>query len=91
MASLKAKKVIASLLKKGFIEDDNHHHYFEFWHNGILISRTYTSHNSQDINDYLIAAMRKQCNMDKDFFLEFVDCIKTKEDYIQLLKNSKLL
>jgi len=76
MPSLKAKKVVANLLKKGFINDESHHHYYEFWHNGKLISRTYTSHGGEDINDHLISAMRKQCNMEKDFFVEFVKCTK---------------
>jgi len=88
MASLKAKKVVASLLKKGFVKDECHHHYFEFWHMGNLVARTYTSHNNEDINDFLISTMRKQCLMEKEFFLEFVKCTKTLQDYIQLLSDN---
>jgi len=91
MPSFKAKKVIASLLKKGFTQDDSHHHYYEFWHNGQLVSRTYTSHSGEDINDYLVSAMRKQCYMNKAFFIEFVKCTKSKEDYIKLLLDEKLI
>ena len=91
MSSLPAKKVIASLLKKGFIASDSHHHYFEFWYNGQLVSRTYTSHSGGDIDDYLISAMRKQCCMDKAFFMEFVKCTKSEEDYIKVLADQKLI
>jgi len=85
MAVLKASKTEQSLRKKGFIQDNSHHHYFEFWHEDKLISSTYTSHNDQDINDYLIRAMSKQCLMEKQFFIEFIKCTKSKDDYIDLL------
>jgi hypothetical protein len=87
MAVLKATKTKQSLKKKGFIQDDSHHHYFEFWHDGKVIATTYTSHNNEDIEDYLIKAMSKQCLMDKPFFVEFVKCTKSKDDYINLLKS----
>lgn len=87
MAVLKATKTKKSLQKKGFIKDDSHHHYFEFWYDGKVIATTYTSHNSEDIDDYLIKAMSRQCLMDKPFFVEFIKCTKSKEDYIKLLKS----
>lgn len=85
MAAINTQKAIAALLKKGFIKDESHHHYFEFWHEGKLISRTYTSHSSKEIDEYLISAMRKQCKMDKQFFLAFIECSKSKDDYLNLL------
>jgi hypothetical protein len=91
MASLKADKTISSLLAKGFVQDDMHHHIFKFWHDGKLIAKTHTSHNNQDIYDALISAMRKQCKMDKPFFLEFIKCTKTQEDYLNLLIKQKLI
>lgn len=87
MAVLKAINTKQSLQKKGFTKDDSHHHYFEFWHEGKVIATTYTSHNSEDIDDYLIKAMSKQCLMDKPFFMEFIRCTKSKDDYINLLKS----
>lgn len=92
MPALNAQKVISTLLRKGFIKkDESHHHYYEFWHNGLLVTRTFTSHSGKDIDDYLICKMRKQCQMDKQFFLSFIDCIKTKEDYLELLESQKLI
>ena len=87
MAVLKATKTKQSLKKKGFTQDNSQHHYFEFWHEGKVIATTYTSHNNEDIDDYLIKAMSKQCLMDKPFFVDFVKCTKSKEDYITLLKS----
>lgn len=87
MAVLKATKTKQSLKKKGFTQDNSHHHYFEFWHGGKVIATTYTSHNNEDIDDYLIKAMSRQCLMDKPFFVEFVKCTKSKDDYITLLKS----
>ncbi len=87
MAVLKATKTKQSLKKKGFTQDNSHHHYFEFWYEGKVIATTYTSHNSEDIDDFLIKAMSKQCLMDKSFFVEFVKCTKSQNDYITLLKS----
>lgn len=89
MASLKAKKVNSNLLKKGFSLSNGDHNYFEFVHENKVIAITHTSHNDQDIDDYLISKMRKQCKMEKDFFVEFVKCTKSKEDYIKVLKANK--
>lgn len=85
MAVLKSSKAKQSLQKKGFTKDDKHHHYFEFWHDGKVIATTYTSHNNEDIDDHLIKAMSRQCLMDKPFFVEFIKCTKSKEDYVKLL------
>jgi hypothetical protein len=85
MASLKGKKTIQSLTKKGFTKTNSHHHMFEFWYDKKLIASTRTSHNNQDINDPLITAMSKQCLMDRDFFIAFAQCTKSKDDYIKVL------
>jgi predicted RNA binding protein YcfA (HicA-like mRNA interferase family) len=91
MPSFKAKKVSASLLKKGFTREEKHHHYYEFWYDGKLVAKTYSSHSNEDIDDYLLSAMRKQCNMNKDFFIEFIKCTKSREEYIQLLIDQNII
>jgi len=91
MASLNAKNTIANFLKKGFVKSNSHHRYYEFWFENKLIVKTYSSHNSESIDDFLIGSMRRQCNMDKAFFIEFAKCTKSKEDYITLLKSTGLL
>jgi hypothetical protein len=86
MASLKGKTTNQSLLKKGFVKANNDHKFFEFWHNGVLITKTKTSHNDQDIYDALISAMSKQTKMPVPFFKEFAKCTKSQQNYIDLLK-----
>lgn len=88
MAVLDAKKTTQNLQSKGFIKSESHHHYFEFWHEDKLIVRTRTSHNNQDLNDYLISAMAKQCLMPKKFFKDFCRCTKSREEYISLLEEN---
>ena len=82
MAVLNAKDTNKNLLKKGFAKYEGDHNYFEFWHNGIFITKTKTSHNNQDIGDSLIGAMSKQCKVSKDFFRQFARCEKSKDDYV---------
>ena len=91
MPVLKPQKILSALLKKGFIDDNSHLHYYEFWHNGQLVARTYTSHSAREIDDYLISAMSKQCKMDKQFFLAFINCTKLKDDYLELLKIKNII
>lgn len=91
MASLKGKATNKNLLKKGFTRSDNDHHFFEFWHEGVFITKTRTSHNSQDINDYLISAMSKQCKVEKEFFKQFAKCEKSKDDYVSELVASGII
>jgi len=91
MPALKAKKVENSLLKKGFSKNDSHHHFFEFWHNGKFILKTKTSHNGQDIDDYLIRQMYIQCKLSKEQFLDLINCPLSKEEYIDLLNKNEYL
>ena len=91
MASFKADKVQKNLSKKGFSCVSGHHHFFEFYYNEKLIVSTRTSHNGQDIDDYLISAMSKQCKVRKDFFKELVTCTKTQNDYEEELRQQGLI
>ncbi len=91
MASLNGKNTNKNLLKKGFAKYNNDHNFFEFWHKGMLITRTKTSHNSQDITDGLISAMSKQCKVSKDFFKKFAKCEKSQDDYISELITNGIL
>lgn len=88
MASLNTKKTIANLTQKGFVLNNTHHQYYEFWHAGKLIAQTYTSHSGDTLNDYLIGSMKKQCKMEKNFFIDFAKCTKTKDDYLKVLKQN---
>jgi predicted RNA binding protein YcfA (HicA-like mRNA interferase family) len=87
MSALNSKKTVQNLTNKGFkqVPDKKHHRYFEFWHNGVCVTRTYTSHNNQDINDYLISRMSDQCKVSPVFFKEFAKCNKSEKDYVEEL------
>lgn len=91
MASLNTKQAIGNLLKKGFQVNESHHHYYEFWHEGKLVAKTYSSHSGKTLDSYLITAMKKQCKMDKEFFIEFAKCTKSKDDYLEVLKTNGFL
>lgn len=91
MAVLKGKTTNQSLLKKGFVKTDGDHHFFEFWHDGIFITRTKTSHDNQDISDGLISAMSKQCKVSGNFFKAFAKCDKSKAEYIIELKKNGII
>lgn len=87
MASLSIKKTNQSLKKKGFLEAPGDHNYFEFWHNGMFIAKTKTSHGTGEIHDGLISAMANQCKVKKEFFKQFAICTKSQADYIISLKK----
>ena len=91
MAILDARLTNTNFLKKGFVKASGDHNYFEFWYKGGLIARTKTSHNNQDIDNYLIGLMSKQLKMDKLFFIAFAKCTKKYEDYISLLSENKII
>jgi predicted RNA binding protein YcfA (HicA-like mRNA interferase family) len=91
MAVLKAKTTIKHLTKKGFTQFEGDHHWFEFWHNGVFITRTKTSHNDQDIHDKLIGLMSKQCRVSSSFFKDFATCKKSKEEYIAELQSNNVI
>jgi hypothetical protein len=91
MAVFQAKKVENSLRKKGVSVNDTHHHFFEFWHNGKFILKTKTSHNGQDIDDYLIRQMYAQCKLSKEQFLDLINCPLSKEQYINILAKNNCL
>jgi len=86
MATLKAKDVESSLLKKGFARDNSHHRLFWFYHNGAKKQiRTRTSHDDQDVVQYLQAKMASQMHLTKKEFMAFVSCTISEENYIKLM------
>ena len=83
----KQKTVEKSLKKKGVLQDDKHHHYFHYHDLSGRKTRvyTYTSHGSQDIDDYLIGKMAKQCCISKPQFKQLIDCPLKQPDYESIL------
>lgn len=85
--ALDSKKVCKSLIKKGFVEEQGDHRYFNLIHEGKQILHTKVSHNNQDINEYLIAQMKRQCHLEKKDFLDLINCPLTHDNYIKKLKE----
>jgi len=88
MATLNAKDVEQSLLRKGFIRDNDRHRIFWFHHNGERKPiRTMTSHNKQDIDVYLQGEMSRQMCLTKKEFVAFVSCTISGESYVKLMRE----
>jgi predicted RNA binding protein YcfA (HicA-like mRNA interferase family) len=64
LPTLKARKVISSLEKKGFVKAEGDHTFLIFYVNGKKTSiHTKVSHGSNEINDYLINKMSIQIKL----------------------------
>lgn len=77
----------SALTKKGFTAAKGDHVYYTYHHRKDDGSVTETaiftkiSHNSGDLDDYLLKKMAKQCQVSKDEFLKFVDCDLSEKDF----------
>lgn len=95
MSPLDSKKTYKAMIKKGFQEATNRsddHKRVEFWHKGKLTRcRTKFSHNSEEINDWLISQMSKQISLSKKQFIEFAKCTLSEESYVQILKEKSII
>ncbi|MCL2095612.1 MAG: hypothetical protein FWH10_01765 [Oscillospiraceae bacterium] len=88
-----AKKASQSLLKKGFIRVEGAKHtQYIFVYKGKEICGTFMSRNNQDLDDYLLASMQKQLELDsRGDFIKLIDCPMSEEDYTEILKNKNIL
>jgi predicted RNA binding protein YcfA (HicA-like mRNA interferase family) len=93
MASLDPRKAEQALKKKGFtMETGKDHLYFRLNVDGKDTSiQTKISHNSADIGNGLIKKMSNQLRIDKNFFIDFVSCEKSQQDYINELVGKAIL
>ena len=86
MTVLKANKVINSLTKKGFKPDNRGHKFLFYYAKGKRTSIfTYVSWGSNEINDYLIGKMSNQVRLEKDQFIDLIECPLSEEAYRELL------
>jgi len=82
------------LYKKGFEDLNNksdEHIYLEFYYEGEFILYTKLSHNMDDLGDFLIGQMSKQCKLKKDDFLNLARCPLSQEEYEQKLRDQNLI
>jgi hypothetical protein len=91
----KVKNLEKALKKKGFIlNPEIDHHKFYYLHiNGIKYPiYTYLSHGIDEYGDNLMSEIKKQLKFDTTKNMEnFFDCPLTKEKYIKMLKETKII
>jgi hypothetical protein len=83
----KVRDIRAGLLGKGFQEEvDRDHVYFWFYFEGKRSAiRTKVSHGATDIPAPLIGQMGKQLRLNKEGFLQLIDCPMDLAQYIKIL------
>ena len=89
MTTIKARDVKANLPKKGFVEDRSRDH-INYWYQPEgkkTVIKTKISHSANDIGDSLIGKMSRQTHLDKQQFLDLVNCPLSKEDYYEIVKK----
>ena len=94
--TIKRDKVISSMKKKGFevTNKKKDHYYCTLKVNGKLTSirtRISAGSNYNQLGIDIITGMSKDLKMDKNIFLEFVDCTYTYDNYITALTTKNLL
>jgi predicted RNA binding protein YcfA (HicA-like mRNA interferase family) len=90
MTVLKTRDVVNSLSKKGFRSHDGAHKFLVFWANDKKTSiHTMVSHGGREIDDHLIGLMSSQIRLDKEEFVKLVECMISKEDYLQKMLRDR--
>src|SRR5688572_101607 len=86
-----ASQTKSSLLRKGFKIDERHHHYYTYYYKGKMVARTKLSHNDQDVNDWLISKMRRQCQITRSEFVDLINCPLDENGYVNILKRTGII
>lgn len=87
----RAKRVVeAGLLNKGFRLANSHHRFFIYYtqQGEKTAVRTRTSQGGNELDDFLLGQMAKQCHLTKSAFLELVDCTLDQVAYELKLTDS---
>ncbi len=82
---LKKRDVERALTQKLGCEVDERgrkHKFFLFSLDGQIVARTHTSHGGdEDLGENLLKAMGEQLRVTKRFFIEMVNCTKSRAEY----------
>ncbi len=89
------RKVESSLQKKGFVREPERKHVF-FVYCTLEGKRTsvstHTSHGSvKSLSVSLLGDMASQCQLDKQDFLDLVDCPMDREKYEKILRDNDVI
>lgn len=80
----KRRDVEAGLLRKGFQKNEGDHHYFTYHRlvDGKATSIfTKTSHSADDLGDFLLGQMARQCRVNRKQFLDLIECPLSRQEY----------
>ena len=88
MAVLDAKKTYKNLLSKGFKVGKGDHKYLELFYKGKFVLHTKISHGEQELEEFHIGMMKRQCRLEKAEFIDLVNCPLSEEGYIEILKTN---
>jgi len=91
MSTLDPRKTLSNLLSKGFQVDNRDHHFLRLIVKGKLVLHTKISHNSGDIDNYLIKCMAHQCKVTKSQFIDLAQCPLSEKEYLEILEKQGYL
>lgn len=93
LTTVKTKKIIKALLSKGFKEVKKRDHMFFRFFVGDQETRIFTkiSHGADEYDDGLINSIAKEMCLTKRQLMDFIDCDIGYPQYINILKNNKVL
>lgn len=86
----RAKRVVETgLQNKGFRLENSHHRFFIYYtqQGEKTAVRTRTSQGGNELDDFLLGQMAKQCHLTKPAFLELVDCTLDQAAYEKRLSD----
>lgn len=90
----RAKRLVeAGLQNKGFRLENSHHRFFIYYtqQGEKTAVRTRTSQGGNELDDFLLGQMAKQCHLPKPAFLELVDCTLDQASYEKKLSDSNMV
>jgi predicted RNA binding protein YcfA (HicA-like mRNA interferase family) len=91
MATLDPRKTLNNLLSKGFQQDNKNHKFLRFSVKGKMVLHTKISHNSGDLDNYLIKSMASQCKLTKSQFIDLAQCPLPGQEYLNILEKQGFL
>lgn len=92
MKPIKTRVLKGALESKGFIQNQSHHTFYTLYVNNIKTSvRTKISHGDIEYSEHLLKRMYKQLKLNKNEFLKLIECPLSKQAYISLLIERKMI
>lgn len=87
------RHVEAGLQNKGFRLENSHHRFFIYYtqQGEKTAVRTRTSQGGNELDDFLLGQMAKQCHLTKTAFLELVDCTLDQASYEKKLSDNNMV